>query len=281
MAENNAITLSKDHIYGIVVVALVALLTVSVFTSGFGIIPVKGSCNLNSTGSTTCGTNNGTGSGNTDPYANLAQMPLTVGTLPVQGQDSAPVTWVEFSDFQCPYCSRLYLQVDTQIKTNYVDTGKVKMYFRNFPLGFHDKAHMAAEAAVCAAEQGKFWQMHDKLFQNQDAWVSSGDAKTVLAGYASDIGIDAAKFSSCLSSGKYASDVDADAAEGGTFGVQGTPGVFLMLPKAKTDMAALRNVVAAYSDGITLYQDADNVIVFVGGAYPYTAFSQILNTVTY
>ncbi len=272
LGDEGAMTLSKDYIYGIVIVVLVALLTVSVFTNGFGIMPVKvNSTAVNCTVNTTV-----------DQFAGLQQMPLTVGNLPAQGQASAPVTWVEFSDFECPYCQMLYSQTDAQVITAYVNTGKVKMYFRNFPLvSIHPNAEAAAEASRCANEQGKFWAMHDKLFDQQGTWgsASATDAQTDFVGYATGLGLDATSFTSCLTSSKYANDIQTDLQDGQSFGVQGTPGVFMMLPKAKTDFNALRNVVAAA--GFKLYQDNDSLIVFVPGADSYSAFSQVLSTVTY
>lgn len=91
----------------------------------------------------------------------------------VLGQDSAALTIVEFSDFQCPYCKRLFDGAWVQLKKDYVDTGKVKVVFRDFPLyQIHKNAGAAALAGQCAKEQGKFWDMHDKLFTNQDEWSS-------------------------------------------------------------------------------------------------------------
>jgi len=283
LADEGSITFSKDHVYGIVIVALVALLTISVLTSGFGIVSPK------STGTDTCNggttvtnTSTGTAAG-TDTYAGLAPLTVGAGDLPADGQDSAAVTWIEFSDYQCPFCSRLYLQTDSLIKSNYVATGKVKMYFRDFPLSFHDKSNIAAMAARCANAQGKFWEMHGKLFEDQATWgaLSASDAPSAFSGYASGLGMDASKFGSCMSAGTYASDINKDLTGGQNIGVQGTPGVFLLLPKSKTDYNTLKSVVAAYGDGMTVYQDNDNLIVFVAGAYPYSAFSAILNTVTY
>jgi protein-disulfide isomerase len=283
-------TLSKDYIYGIVIVVLVALLTVSVFTNGFGIIPAKGTsgnCNPGTMTGTenTSGTANVSGStGTADEYAGLQQMPLTVGSLPVQGQASAPVTWIEFSDFECPYCQMLFSQVDSQLIPAYVQTGKVKMYFRNFPLTqIHPNAEAAAEASRCANEQGQFWAMHDKLFTEQGTWAgaSASDAQTDFIGYATGLGLNATQFTSCLTAGKYANDIQTDLQDGQSFGVQGTPGVFVMLPKSQTDFTALKNVVSASGGALTLYQDNDSLIVFVGGALPYSEFTQVLNTVTY
>lgn len=91
-----------------------------------------------------------------------------VGNLPVQGKESASVTLIEFSDYECPFCSRHYTQAESQIKEDYIDTGKVKFYYRDYPLSsIHPGAQKAAEAARCAGDQDKYWQYHDALFQNQ------------------------------------------------------------------------------------------------------------------
>jgi len=81
-----------------------------------------------------------------------------------EGNEDAPVTIVEFSDFQCPFCSRFYSQTLPQLKENYIDTGKVKLIYRDFPLSFHPEAQGAAEAGECASDQGKFWEFHDYIF---------------------------------------------------------------------------------------------------------------------
>lgn len=90
------------------------------------------------------------------------------GDLPPLGKDSAKVTMVEFSDYQCPFCGRHFTQAEPQIKKEYIDTGKVKFYYRDFPLSqIHQGAQKAAEAARCAGEQNQYWQYHDLVFQNQ------------------------------------------------------------------------------------------------------------------
>ncbi len=88
---------------------------------------------------------------------------------PVKGSEDAPITIVEFSDFECPFCGRFFSQTLPLIEDNYIDTGKVKFVYRDFPLSFHPQAQPAAEAAECANEQGKFWDYHDKIFNNQGA----------------------------------------------------------------------------------------------------------------
>lgn len=140
----------------------------------------------------------------------------------VMGQAGAKVTIIEFSDFQCPYCSRFVLQTFPQIKANYIDTGKAKLIFRDFPLSFHANAAKAAEAAECAGDQGKYYEMHDKLFGNQSA-LSVDSYKQ----WASELGLNTATFNSCLDSGKYASEVQKDIADAQAAGVTGTPTFFV------------------------------------------------------
>lgn len=93
---------------------------------------------------------------------------VTVGELPVQGEESAKVTLIEFSDFQCPFCERHFTQTESKIKTEYIDKGLVKFYYRDFPLSqIHPGAQKGAEAARCAGDQDKYWEYHDAVFENQ------------------------------------------------------------------------------------------------------------------
>jgi len=144
---------------------------------------------------------------------------VKVGDAPVKGPASAPVTVVAFSDFQCPFCSRAVPTIH-QLETEY--GGKIKIVFKEFPLPFHDKAHLAAEAALAAHEQGKFWQMHDKLFANQQALDRAS-----LEKYAQELGLDMSKFRAALDSGKFKDKVDAEDREGAAVGVTGTPTFFV------------------------------------------------------
>jgi protein-disulfide isomerase len=138
---------------------------------------------------------------------------------PSKGPEGAPVTIVEFSDFQCPFCSRAKGTVDEVVKT-YGD--KVRLVFRHFPLSFHQEAPKAAEASACAADQNKFWEYHDKLFANQAA-LKVDDLKKAAA----DLGLDTARFNECLDSGKKAELVKKDTAAGEKAGVTGTPAFFI------------------------------------------------------
>jgi protein-disulfide isomerase len=138
---------------------------------------------------------------------------------PSKGPENAPVTIVEFSDFQCPFCSRAKNTVDEVVK-GYGD--KVRLVFRHFPLSFHENAPKAAEASACAQDQGKFWEYHDKLFANQGA-LKVDDLKK----HAADLGLDAARFNECLDSGKKAELVKKDMSAGEKAGVSGTPAFFI------------------------------------------------------
>jgi len=140
----------------------------------------------------------------------------------VKGNKDAPITIVEFSDFECPFCARFYEQTLPQLTKEYIDTGKVKLVYRDFPLSFHANAQKAAEASECAHEQGKFWEMHDKLF---GSGVVGGTTTFKL--YAKDLGLDQAKFDNCLDSGKYVNEISKDLQDGSKYGVSGTPGFFV------------------------------------------------------
>ncbi len=147
------------------------------------------------------------------------RLDVSVGDDPSLGIDKAQVTIVAFSDFQCPSCAR-FVPTIKQLKARYGD--KVRIIFRDFPLPIHKEAPKAAEAASCANEQGKFWEMHDKLFNNQNN-LQIQDLKR----YAADIGLDLADFNQCLDSGKYAKEWQEDMADGSRYGVSGTPTFFI------------------------------------------------------
>ncbi len=139
----------------------------------------------------------------------------------VLGSANAPVTLIEYSDFECPYCRRHYETIK-QILAEYKD--KVRLVYRHYPLDFHANAQKAAEASECAADLGGndgFWKMYDKIFTADDITVAG------LKKLAKDIGLNEAKFNDCLDSGKTANRIKAQADEATTFGVQGTPANFL------------------------------------------------------
>ena len=141
----------------------------------------------------------------------------------VLGDPNAPVTIVEFSDYQCPFCGRHVAQVFPEIEKNYIDTGKVKYVFRDMPLTqLHSNAIELAIAAECAGDQDKYFEMHDKLFAHQDA-NSPEDIKK----YANEIGLDLSAFNSCVENETPMDEIMADMADGEKYGVRGTPGFFI------------------------------------------------------
>jgi len=140
-------------------------------------------------------------------------------TGPAHGPANAPVTIVEFSDFQCPYCSRLIPTLE-QVKQKYGD--KIRIVFRQYPLPMHPNAQKAAEASLCANEQGKFWEMHDAMFKNQQELAVDN-----LKSKAAALGLKAEEFNTCLDSGKFAAQIQSDVKDGSAVGVSGTPAMFI------------------------------------------------------
>lgn len=164
--------------------------------------------------------------------------PVT-GSDHIRGDKSAKVTLIEYSDFQCPYCNKLEPTLE-KILIDY--NGKVRLVYRSYPLiSIHQYAQKAAEAGECAADQGKFWEMHDKMFASQPAL-----AVTNLKSYAKDLGLNQTQFDSCLDSGKYASRVNQQSTEAEAAGLTGTPGTFI-----------------------------NNQ--FINGAYPYETFKSVID----
>ncbi len=153
----------------------------------------------------------------------------------VLGSKDAPVTLIEFVDYQCPFCKRFFDQTFSQLKTEYIDTGKVKLVMRDFPLSFHQNAQKASEATECAEDDGKFWEMHDLLFQKQDEWASSTTASDLFKKYAADLKLPKT-FDSCLDSGKHAQEVQKDMSDGTTAGINGTPGFWVIGKDGKGQM---------------------------------------------
>lgn len=148
---------------------------------------------------------------------------VSVSGRPSLGPKDAPVTMVEFSDYQCPFCKRFFSTVFPTIKKEYIDTGKLRYVFRDFPIAnLHPQAQKAHEAAHCAGEQKKYWEMRDVLFEN-----SKDFSATALKRYAQKIGLDGVAFNHCLQSGKNAAEIEKEIAEGTRAGVCGTPSFFI------------------------------------------------------
>jgi protein-disulfide isomerase len=138
---------------------------------------------------------------------------------PSLGPAEAPVTVVEFSDFQCPYCVRVYPVLQDLVKTY---GNKVRLVYRQFPLNIHDQARVASEASLCADEQNRFWDMHNTFFNNQST-VNKAGSRRVAEG----LGLDMKAYDECMASGRSAARVDKDLADGEVLGVTGTPATFI------------------------------------------------------
>jgi protein-disulfide isomerase len=173
---------------------------------------------------------------------------------PVKGDPNAPITIVEFSDFQCPFCARFFTTTLPLIEKNYIETGKVKFVYRDFPLpDIHQNAIPAAIAAECADEQGMFWEYHDKIFENQLLWqdLDKQNVVSTFEQFAKELGLDTESFNTCLESAKYLDEVQNDLNDGVSYGVTGTPGFFIGNEKIGYGM--------------------------VSGAQPYAAFQQVFD----
>jgi len=155
---------------------------------------------------------------------------VSIDDDPVKGNPDAPVTIVEFSDFQCPFCSRFFQQTLPLIEKNYIDTGKIKFVYKDMPLdNLHPNARPAHIAAECADEQGKFWEYHDVLFEKQSQWnrLVSSELQNTFTEFATDMGLQATSFESCMQSPNIADEVNKDTLEAASYGATGTPTFFI------------------------------------------------------
>ena len=163
---------------------------------------------------------------------------VAIGNKPVMGSESAPVTVVEFADYQCPYCLRFTKTTFPYLKQNYIDTGKVRWVALNLPLPFHKDARKAAQAAHCAGEQGKFWEMREELFRNP---LQLGEE--FLPQHAASVGVDVAAFKDCLASDRHFAEIDQDAKDAAAVQLTGTPS--FIIGKTASDKITGQVVVGA------------------------------------
>lgn len=172
------------------------------------------------------------------PQPNIIQAPtqpppiqqISLDDDPWIGNADASIIVVEFSDFQCPFCSRFFHDTMSQIKQDYVESGKVKFVFRDLPLeSIHPNAMPAHIAAECADSQNKFWDYHDLLFERQVEWqrLANTEINQKLIAYANELGLDSPKFTSCLSDQSVQDEVRKDAMDAAKYGASGTPTFFI------------------------------------------------------
>ena len=177
--------------------------------------------------------------------AAAAPAPAPPATVDIKGElargnANARVAIIEYSDYQCPFCARHVSQTYPQIDKEYIETGKVKYIFRDLPLSFHPFAFKAAEASHCSAEQGKFWEMHDRLFANQKLL-----APAELTKHAEALGLDTAKFQQCLDSAKYANEIRRESTQANSWGIEGTPTFIVGVVQPDATVKVVQQVVGA------------------------------------
>jgi protein-disulfide isomerase len=198
----------------------------------------------------------GAGAGAAQPsgVAAFKEQTISVGDSPYKGAKDATVTLIEYSDYQCPYCARNYREVMPALVEEYVDTGKLKFVMRENPIpSLHRNAMSASLAALCAGDQGKYWEMHDIMFDNQKTLDVAN-----LRDFAEKIGTNLEEFNECLDSKKYEKRVAEDIKSGSNMGVSGTPAFVL---------------------GLTDPNDPDKAIlsVYIRGAQPLASFKQAID----
>lgn len=179
------------------------------------------------------------------PEPTATGVPAVTEADHIRGNQNAAITIIEYSDFQCPYCSRFHPTM-LQVMDEYTDS--VRWVFRHFPLSFHPEAVPAANAAECASEQGKFWEYADALFENQS--TLGGELYATLA---SDLGLNSSKWQECYDAEKYTDVIDAQAQGGAAAGVSGTPGSFVI--------------------------DADGNAIPIKGALPFSSVAAAIDSV--
>lgn len=186
-----------------------------------------------------------------DTPKTISMSVLTENASPLLGDANAPITIVEFGDYQCFFCNQFFHDTEDSIVENYVKTGKVKIMFKDFTIIGQDSV-VAAHAAHCAAEQGKFWEYHDTLYNHwtgeNNGWASVDNQLK----FAKDLGLDVAKFTECNGSEKYMKMIQASAADAKTLGFTGTPG-FIVIGE-------------------------NNKLVKIPGAQPYDVFAKVLDS---
>ncbi|MHA7733794.1 DsbA family protein [Nitrosopumilus sp. S6] len=184
---------------------------------------------------------------------NTPPINVSIDDDPMKGDPNAPITIIEFSDYECPFCGRFYANTLPLIEENYINTGKVNFVYRDFPIqSIHPNAVPAAMAAECADDQEMFWPYHDMIFENKSTWEKLGRVNLLneFVQYATILELNIEEFSLCLESNKHLDEVRNDLQDGQSYGVDGTPGFFI--------------------------GNNENGFIKVSGAKPYQIFEEIL-----
>ncbi len=218
--KEETITFSKTTVWKGVSGVLGVLLILSIFTGGFGF----GNDSLPGAVIEAPSPSRAAPSAPSAGSAGITNMKTLADDDPFLGKEGAPITIVEFSDYECPFCERFYTQTLPSIKSTYIETGKVKFVYRDFPLGFHPQAEPAAIAANCAGEQGKYFQFHDKIFSNGGA---SGKSNSNYKQWAQELGLDVPKWEKCTNNPAQKQEIQKDISDGSAAGITGTPGFII------------------------------------------------------
>lgn len=239
----DTVTMSKTTMWKVIAGLLGVLMVISIFTDGFNF-----------------GKNGGNGAppspnapslpnAPNPPTVQIKDMKIVADDDPFMGEQKAPVVMVEFSDYQCPFCKRFWSETLPDIKSKYIDTGKVKFVYRDFPLGFHPGAQPAAEAAECARAQGgdtMYFAFHDLIFEGQSK-LGQGTPNELKQWAKGVSGLEYAKWENCFDNGKYSAEVRKDLADGSALGISGTPGFIIngKLVSGAQPFAAFQQIIDA------------------------------------
>jgi len=184
--------------------------------------------------------------------AQLTSLELfTANASPILGDPNAPITLVEFGDYQCFFCNKFFHETEASILSNYVDTGKVKLIFKDFTIIGPDSI-LAAQATHCANDQGKFWDFHNILYNKWDGENNGWASLENLLSFAEEVGLDIDQFTNCMTDEKYLPLVTASNQDARALGLTGTPGFFVI--------------------------GKDNKIGRISGAQPFNVFERIFET---
>ena len=222
--KQETLTFKKTTIWQTATFVLLGLLIISVFTSGFGLKDLGGIPTTQAVGQQP------SVQAPTVQVNTKLDVKLTENEH-ILGEKNAKIKMLEFSDFECPFCGRVFSDALAQLKiSSYFKTGKVNLIYKHLPLNsIHQYAQKAAEASECAAQQGKFWEYHDLLFANQQALTIPS-----LQTYAKQLGLDTTKFNTCLETGATAAKIKADMDQATSLGARGTPYFVLVNDKGET-----------------------------------------------
>ncbi|MDD5171861.1 MAG: thioredoxin domain-containing protein [Candidatus ainarchaeum sp.] len=294
--KENTVTISKDTIYGLVIAVLAILLLLSVFTGGFGV--VKANCPPSTAQNCTAPIDNDTG---TNPPANqtkVMEIPQTLADAPLMGSATSPVTVLEFSDFQCPFCGLAYgspwsagyessygpiIGTVKKIEDEYAKTGKAA--FRHFPVAFLGQESVdASNAALCAGAQGKYWEMHDAIYTAQTPEENDGKySKDNLKLLAQNItGLDQTAFGACVDVDHYVSEVQAFTTDWNTVsyansGRAGTPTFYVLVASSSVTEEELSS--AAEAAGFAWGPSSDGKTYLVVASPEYAKLKGFLDAV--